>query len=112
MIFKREFRFDQLYWKWKHSLFYSNLEHDLSEHLFTHCLRSLVCFGMALNLANELMEGCNNEENKDSDSSKNTGKDTKQPAEYGEIPTSIEQFSFEPTFSEEKIKARMQRINE
>ena len=69
---------------------------------------------MASNLANELMEGCDNEENMDSDSSQNTDKDTEQPAEYGydEIPTSIEQFSFEPTFSEEKIQARMQRINE
>ena len=67
---------------------------------------------MASNLANELMEGCDDEENMDSDSSQNTDKDTEQPAEYGEIPTSIEQFSFEPTFSEEKIQARMQRINE
>ena len=48
----------------------------------------------------------------DSDSSQNTDKDTEQPAEYGKIPTSIEQFSFEPIFSEEKIQARMQRINE
>ena len=80
MIFKREFRFDQLYWKWKHSLFYSNLEHDRSEYLYTHCFRSLVRFGMASNLANELMEGCDNEENMDSGSSQNTDKDTEQPA--------------------------------
>ena len=106
MIFKREFRFDQLYWKWKHSLFYSNLEHDRSEYLFARCFRSLVCFGMASNLANKLMEGYDNEENMDFDSSHTTYEDTEQHAEYGddEIPTSIEPFSFEPTFQRRKYK--------
>ena len=73
----------------------------------------LVRFGMASNLANELMESRDNEEKMDSDGSQNT-EDTGQPAQYGddENPTSIKPFSFEPTFSEEEKQVRMQRINE